>query len=117
VADEAERDIVVENAFVRGVFSSRGAELKSWRLKRYFDDEGQPLELVPMNAPEGALRPFALSVDDAALTARLQRALYRPSAAGLSSRRTPTANWRSSTRTATACRRARCSGSRPSSRT
>jgi YidC/Oxa1 family membrane protein insertase len=83
VADEAERDIVVENAFVRGVFSSRGAELKSWRLKRYFDDEGQPLELVPMNAPEGALRPFALSVDDAALTTRLQRALYRPSAAGL----------------------------------
>jgi YidC/Oxa1 family membrane protein insertase len=80
VADEAERDIVVENAFVRGVFSSRGGELRSWRLKRYYDDEGEPLELVPMNAPEGALRPFALSVDDAALTARLQRALYRPSA-------------------------------------
>jgi YidC/Oxa1 family membrane protein insertase len=80
VADETERDIVVENAFVRGVFSSRGAVLKSWRLKRYFDDEGQPLELVPPNAPEGALRPFALSVENPALTARLQRALYKPSA-------------------------------------
>jgi YidC/Oxa1 family membrane protein insertase len=83
VADEAERDIVVENAFVRGVFSSRGAELKSWRLKRYFDDDGEPLELVPANAPAGSLRPFALSVDNAALTARLQRALYRPSATEL----------------------------------
>jgi YidC/Oxa1 family membrane protein insertase len=83
VGDESEREIVVENAFVRGVFSTRGAVLKSWRLKRYFDDEGQPLELVPPNAPQGALQPFALSVENPALTARLQRALYRPSATGV----------------------------------
>ncbi|CAN5563302.1 membrane protein insertase YidC [soil metagenome] len=83
VADEAERDIIVENEYVRGVFSSRGAVLKSWRLKRYGDDEGQPLELVPANVPAGALRPFALAVDDPAITGRLQRALYRPSATDL----------------------------------
>ncbi|MBA3885122.1 MAG: membrane protein insertase YidC [Acidobacteria bacterium] len=83
VADEAERDIIVENEYVRGVFSSRGAVLKSWRLKRYGDDEGQPLELVPANVPAGALRPFALAVDDSAITGRLQRALYRPSATDL----------------------------------
>jgi YidC/Oxa1 family membrane protein insertase len=83
IAEDTERDIVVENALVRGVFSSRGAVLKSWRLKRYFDNEGQPLELVPPNAPDGALKPFTLSVEDAALTLRIQRALYRPSATAL----------------------------------
>jgi len=83
VSDEAARDIVVENAHVRAVFTSRGAELKSWRLKAYRDNEGEPLELVPVNVPEGVMRPFALSVDDAALTARLRRALFKPSASGL----------------------------------
>ena len=79
VADTEEREVVVENAFVRAVFSTRGGVLKSWRLKRYMDDGGQPLELVPLNVPAGSLKPFTLSVDDAAVTARLQRALYRPS--------------------------------------
>jgi YidC/Oxa1 family membrane protein insertase len=79
VSDEAEREIVVENDYIRGVLSTRGAVLQSWRLKRYHDDEGQPLELVPADVPAGALRPFSLAVDDAGLSARLQRALFKPS--------------------------------------
>lgn len=77
--DAAERDISFENTAVRAVFSNRGATLKSWRLKHYFDESGQPLELVPVNAPEGSVKPFALAVDDGGITARLQQALFKPS--------------------------------------
>src|SRR5262245_55362896 len=35
VADTAEREIIVENDSIRGVLSTRGGVLKSWRLKKY----------------------------------------------------------------------------------
>ena len=79
VADAAERDIVVESDSVHGVFTTRGGALKSWRLKRYNDSAGRPLDLVPQNV-SGAVRPFTLSVDDAATAAVLKDALFKPSA-------------------------------------
>src|SRR5829696_6498815 len=47
VGDTSARDIVVETDMVRAVFSTQGATLKSWRLKKYSDARGEPLELVP----------------------------------------------------------------------
>ena len=47
VGDAVARDIVVETDAVRAVFSTEGATLKSWRLKKYFDATGEALELVP----------------------------------------------------------------------
>src|SRR6185436_6352559 len=46
VAETAERDVRVETQDVIAVFTNRGARLKSWRLKRYRDHEGQPQELI-----------------------------------------------------------------------
>src|SRR5436189_944520 len=83
VADVAERDIVVENQSVRAIFTTRGGALKSWRLKKYQDAAHQPLELIPHDAPGGHPRPFTLSVDDAAISATLAQALFRPSAPSL----------------------------------
>ena len=83
VGDSEDRDVVVENAEVRAVFSSRGAALKSWRLKRFFDDRRQPIDLVPDVAPAQEAPPFALTTGDAALDTRLRTALYKPSAPGL----------------------------------
>ena len=80
VADSAEHDITVESGSISGVFSSRGGVLKSWRLKRYPDSSGQPLELVPHTVPPGTLRPFTLSVEDPAVSATLAQALFKPSA-------------------------------------
>lgn len=80
VADSADHDIVVESEAVRAVFGSRGAVLESWRLKHYKDAGGNPLELIPQNVPAGTPRPFTLKLDDAALTGRLQNALFKPSA-------------------------------------
>ena len=78
--DTAEREIPFENAYVRAVFSNRGGVIKSWRLKNYLNAAGEPLELVPQDVPPGQVRPFALSVDDAALSKRIGGALYRSDA-------------------------------------
>lgn len=79
VADTAERDITVESPSVSAVFGTRGGVLKSWQLKRYQDSAGQPLELIPHNVPPGTLRPFTLSVGDAATDAVLSSALFKAS--------------------------------------
>ena len=77
------RDVVVENADVRAVFTTRGAVLKSWRLKKYHDTAGQPLELVPQHVPPGTARPFTLVVDDDGVSRALAEADFRPSADAL----------------------------------
>src|SRR5580704_1358598 len=42
----AESEAVVENDLYRITFSNRGGQVKSWILKKYDDDKGQPLELL-----------------------------------------------------------------------
>ncbi len=79
VGDASERDIAVENAAVQAVFSTRGGALKSWRLKKYQDAGGQPLELVPHTVPPGTPRPFTISVPDTTMSAALSQALFKPS--------------------------------------
>ena len=79
MAAAAEQDVVVENPAVTAIFSTRGAVLKSWRLKNYRDGLGAPLELIPQNVPN-APKPFTLEVDDAATSATLKNALFKPSA-------------------------------------
>ena len=84
VADAQAREILVETEHVTAVFSSRGAELVSWELKDYADEQGDPLEFIPVGLAEDYPRPFSLAVDDAAITARLSEALFKPSADHLS---------------------------------
>lgn len=83
VGDTVEREIVVENGDIRAVFSNRGAQLLSWRLKHYSDDKGQPIDIIPAGIPPGDTRAFALVTDDAALDERLRTALYRVNATAL----------------------------------
>jgi YidC/Oxa1 family membrane protein insertase len=80
VADPSERDVTFESEAVSAVFTTRGGTLKSWRLKKFRDDAGHPLDLVPQIVPAGTPRPFTLAVQDAGISATLARALYRPSA-------------------------------------
>jgi YidC/Oxa1 family membrane protein insertase len=82
VGESAEREIVVENEAVRATFSTRGAVITSWRLKRYAEN-GEPLDLVPHNVPAGLARPFALVTDDPGINATLDKALFKPSAESL----------------------------------
>ncbi|MCC7008253.1 MAG: membrane protein insertase YidC [Acidobacteria bacterium] len=82
VADARARDIIVETDLVRAVFSTAGATLRSWTLKRYLEG-GQPLEFVPKDLPATYPKPFTLSTDDPAISSTLATALFRPSSDAL----------------------------------
>ena len=77
IGDESEREIFVETGTVEATLSNRGGRILHWRLKAYLDSFGQPVDLVPSDLPPGSPTPFALRVDDAAITERLNTALYR----------------------------------------
>ncbi len=85
VADAAARDIVVETDSIRAVISTAGAALKSWKLKKYQDDQRQPLELVPQDIPAGTYASPSRSRPTTRQSPQtLSRALFKPSADGLS---------------------------------
>src|SRR6185437_1397925 len=72
----ASRDIDVDMPFVHAVFTTRGAAIKSWRLKKYRDTDGHPLEIVAGHAPADEPLPLTLATDDPAITATLASANY-----------------------------------------
>jgi YidC/Oxa1 family membrane protein insertase len=75
-SDAPARELVAENGDVRAVFTTRGAAVKSWQLKKYRDSAGRPYEVVAGHAPADAPLPLSLGVDDAALSATLQSAPF-----------------------------------------
>jgi YidC/Oxa1 family membrane protein insertase len=71
----AEAETVVENDLYRIAFTNRGAQVKSWVLKKFKDDKGQPLDLVnPATANLGL--PLSLYTYDDALRTKINSALY-----------------------------------------
>ena len=80
VAGNAEQDIRLETRDVIAVFTNRGARLKSWRLKRYLDRQGQPQELIEHEL-SGQPLPFTLRASNEALDGALNGALYSVSGA------------------------------------
>jgi YidC/Oxa1 family membrane protein insertase len=77
VSEASAREIVVETTKVKAVFSNHGATIVHWILKEFRTDAGQPLDLVPTGAGADAVKPFALTVDDQAISTRLASAVYR----------------------------------------
>ena len=77
-----ESTIVVENELYRITFSNRGAQVTSWILKKYKDDDGKPLDLVNREAAAKFGYPLSLFTYDQSLTARLQQAMFVPSTTG-----------------------------------
>lgn len=69
-------DLVVENNVYKITFSTRGAVIKSWILKKYREADEKPLDLV--NQPAGAQLgfPMAITLPDSALASKLNTALY-----------------------------------------
>jgi YidC/Oxa1 family membrane protein insertase len=78
-----EAPIVIENDLYRITFSNRGAEVKSWILKKYDNDaENGPLDLVNPAAATQYGYPLSLWAYDEDLRGRLSSALYVPSSEG-----------------------------------
>src|SRR5262249_59895927 len=76
-----ESETVIENDVYRITLTNKGAQAKSWILKKYQDDKGKPLELVhPIAAPQYGY-PLSLYTYDEGLRKKLNEALYLPSGA------------------------------------
>ena len=76
----SESEIVVENDVYKITFTNRGAQVKSWVLKKFTDDsEKKPLDLVNPSAAAKYGYPLSLWTYDEALRTKLNSALYVPS--------------------------------------
>ena len=75
-AAAAESDTVIENDVYRITFTNRGAQVRSWILKKFDDDNGHPLDLVNPSASQMYGYPLSLWTYDQALRSKLSSALY-----------------------------------------
>lgn len=77
----SESETVVENDLYKIVFTNRGAQVKSWILKKYKDDDGKPLDLVNKETTKFGL-PLGLYTYDENLRSQINSALYVASSTG-----------------------------------
>jgi len=81
-AGEAEEEVTVEGDLYRVVLSTRGAVVKSWTLKNFKDQQGNPLELVNPAAASRYGDPLSVWVADEAVRKDVNGALFVPSTKG-----------------------------------
>ncbi|MGD0182003.1 MAG: membrane protein insertase YidC [Terriglobales bacterium] len=79
----SESETVVENDLYRITFTNRGAQVKSWILKKFTDDKDQPLDLVNKAAAEKYGYPLSLWTYDDTQRNKLNSALYLGSSSGV----------------------------------
>src|SRR5271168_1035235 len=79
-----EKTATVESSLFVVELSNRGGVVRSWKLKKYWDDEKthHPLDLVNASAAQQLGWPFSLVLSDAQLEARANSALYEVQAVG-----------------------------------
>jgi len=78
----SEAETVVENDLYRITFTNRGAQVKSWILKKFDNDAGHPLDLVNQAASAQYGYPLSLWTYDEAQRNQLNSVLYIVSASG-----------------------------------
>jgi YidC/Oxa1 family membrane protein insertase len=76
VAAAALQQTVVDNPEFIAVFSNRGAELVSFKLKQYTTADKQPVELVKSREPNRTDFPFAIETKDPQLAEKINGALF-----------------------------------------
>jgi YidC/Oxa1 family membrane protein insertase len=78
VQADAEKTIVIESSLYRVEISNRGGVVKSWKLKKYFDDQRppRPLELVNPDGSQQLGWPFSLMLADSQLESQANNALF-----------------------------------------
>jgi YidC/Oxa1 family membrane protein insertase len=72
----SESETVIENDLYRITFTNHGGRVKSWILKKYDDDKGQPLNLVTSVAAEKYGYPLSLWTYDESQRNKINSALY-----------------------------------------
>jgi YidC/Oxa1 family membrane protein insertase len=71
------QDIEIETGLYRAVVTNKGGRIKSWVLRNYLDDKGDPLELVSPDSHLTDYYPLSIQLDDSQLTKRLNTSLYK----------------------------------------
>jgi YidC/Oxa1 family membrane protein insertase len=82
VAAQIEAETTVDNDKYTIVFTNRGAQVKHWILKGYFDTAGKPLDMVQPQAATRFGLPLSLFTYEPALSSQLNQELYQVSASG-----------------------------------
>lgn len=82
-ASEPARTVQIETPLYLAEFTNKGALLTSFRLKKYLDDFGKPLEMIPQEV-DAALRPLKLDFDDKQITQLANESVYSVSAQQIS---------------------------------
>lgn len=70
------QDIIVENDLYRITFSTQGAVITSWVLKKFQDQNDKPLDVVNQPACAQLGFPMSVTLPDAALAEKFNSALY-----------------------------------------
>jgi YidC/Oxa1 family membrane protein insertase len=78
----AETETVIENDVYSITFTNRGAQVKSWQLKKFDDEQGHPLDMVNAAAAAKYGYPLSLWTYDTNLRNKLNSVLYVASATG-----------------------------------
>jgi YidC/Oxa1 family membrane protein insertase len=78
----SEAETTVENDLYRIRFTNRGGQVKSWVLKKFTDDQRQPLELIHSAAAQKYGYPLSLWVYDESLRNKVNSALFVTRASG-----------------------------------
>jgi YidC/Oxa1 family membrane protein insertase len=78
----SESETVVENGLYRITFTNRGAQVKSWILKKFDDEQRKPLDLVNQAASQKYGYPLSFWTYDESQRNKLNSALYVPSVTG-----------------------------------
>ncbi|MBZ5542786.1 MAG: membrane protein insertase YidC [Acidobacteriia bacterium] len=69
-------EIVIENDAARVTLSTEGAVVKSWILRKFRDEKGEPLDVVNRAACETLGFPLSLKLSDEEMTTKLNSALF-----------------------------------------
>jgi YidC/Oxa1 family membrane protein insertase len=81
-AASTESELVIENDLYKITFTNRGAQIRSWILKKYDDEKRRPLDLVNAIAAEKYGYPLSLWAYDEALRNKINSVLYFTSSSG-----------------------------------
>ncbi|MGO9615254.1 MAG: membrane protein insertase YidC [Terracidiphilus sp.] len=84
ITSSSESETTVENELYKIVFTNRGALVKHWYLKKYFDNSGKPLDLVQPQAAARFGLPLSLFTypDSPVPMSQLNQALYQTTVNG-----------------------------------
>ncbi len=71
-----EEQILIDSPLYQAIWSNKGAVLKSWRLKKYKDENKEDFEMISLRSEEISTYPFALHTDDPTFDASINSVLY-----------------------------------------